>query len=81
VKDVVERPLDRDVVRDVVLDEDEVAPGQVLDVGDVARDQAVHPDHGNPPLEQVLAQVRADEARGTGHQRSRQSGSLRGAGQ
>jgi hypothetical protein len=45
VEDVVERALDRDVARDVVLDEHEIATGQVLDVRHVAGDQVVHPDH------------------------------------
>ena len=54
-KIVVERALEVDVVRDVVLDEDEVAAGQVLDVGDVAGEEVVHADHGVAAVEQVLA--------------------------
>ena len=39
-------PVEVDVVGDVVLHEHEVAAGQVLDVGEVAGEQVVHPHHG-----------------------------------
>jgi hypothetical protein len=43
---------------------DEVTPEQVVDVGDVARDEIVHAYHGPPLGQKVLAQVGADEPGG-----------------
>ena len=57
MEDEVERTLEVDVVRDVVLDEHEVAAGQVLDVGDVARDEVVHADDGVPVVEEVFGEM------------------------
>ena len=71
----VERALELDVVRDVVLHEDEVAADQVLDVGDVAGQEVVHPHHGVAAVEQVLGEVRPDEAGGAGDESSAGIGS------
>ena len=61
VEDPVDRAVDVDVVRHVVLHEHEVAAGEVLDVGDVAGEEVVHPHHGEAAVEEVLAQVRSEE--------------------
>ena len=71
MEDEVERTLEVDVVRHVVLDEHEVAARQVLDVGGVAGDEVVHPDHGVATVEEVLGKVRADEAGRPGDERAR----------
>ena len=71
VEDAVERALEVDVVRDVVLHEHEVAAGQVLDVRHVAGDQVVHADDGVAVVEQVLGEVRAEEAGGAGDESAR----------
>jgi hypothetical protein len=54
-----------------VLHEHEVAAGEVLDVGEVAGQQVVHPDHRDAVVEQVVAEVRAQEPRGAGDQCAR----------
>ena len=64
VKHPVERAVDPDVLRDVVLDQGETAPrrqaGQI-----VARPghEVVHGDDVPAPVEEVLTEVRADEPR------------------
>ena len=60
------RPLDVDVVRDVVLDEGEVAIDEVSDVRGVARQEVVDPDDLVAAIEQRLAQVRSNESRRSG---------------
>src|SRR5262249_22900360 len=69
--DQVEMPFDVDVVRDVVLDEDEVTPGEMLYVGRIARDEVVHADDGVITVEEVLAEMRSDEPGCPGHEGSR----------
>ena len=66
VQHVVHRPVDVDVVGDVVLDELEVAIVQMRDVGDVAGQQVVDADDGVAAIEQRFGEVRADEAGGSG---------------
>ena len=66
VQHVVHRPVDVDVVGDVVLDELEVAIGEVRDVGDIAGQQVVDADDGVAAIEQRFGEMRADEAGGTG---------------
>ena len=71
VQDVVERPVDVDVVRDVVLDEREaVAADEVLDVARDAGDEVVDADDFMAALEEQLAEVRAEEARAAGDERA-----------
>ena len=49
-----------------MLDEQEVAAGQVGDVGQVARQEVVDADHRVAAVEQRLGEVRADEPGGPG---------------
>ena len=67
----VDRPLDVDVVRDVVLDEEEVAVRQVRDVGGRSGQEVVDADDRVPAIEQRLGQMRSDEAGGAGDDDSR----------
>ena len=62
VEDEVERLLDRDVLDDVVVQEDEAVVAQVLDVRERARLEVVEAEHAVTALEQRLAEVRAQEA-------------------
>ena len=62
VQHEIDRPVDVDVVRDVVLDEREVAVRQVRDVGGVARQQVVDADDRVAAVEERFGQVRPDEA-------------------
>src|SRR5207253_5554881 len=57
VEDQVEGPLEVDGARDVVLHEHEVAAREVLDVGDVAGQQVVHPHHREAAVEEQLAEM------------------------
>ena len=66
VQHEVDRAVDVDVVRDVVLDEREVAVDQVRDVGGVAGQQVVDADDRVVAIEQRFGEVRADEAGGSG---------------
>ena len=61
----VDRPVDVDVVGDVVLDEHEVAAGEMGDVGEIAGQQVVDADDRTVAVEQCLGQMGADEARGS----------------
>ena len=70
VEDEVERAGQVDVVGHVVLDEHEVAAGQVLEVGPVARDEVVHADDGVPAVEEVFGEMRSDEPCPSRHQRA-----------
>ena len=72
MQDVVQRPVDVDVVRDVVLDEPEaLLPEQVRDVGRAARHEVVHARDLVPPREHELGQVRPEESGAAGDQDSR----------
>ena len=62
----VDRAVDVDVVGDVVLDEREVAVGEVRDVGGVAGQQVVDADDRVVAIEQRFGQMRSDEAGGAG---------------
>jgi hypothetical protein len=62
VQHEVDRPVDVDVVRDVVLDEREIAVREVRDVGGVAGQQVVDADHRVVAVEQRFGEVRSDEA-------------------
>ena len=63
---VVHRPVDVDVVGDVVADELEIAIAQVRDVGEVAGQQVVDADDRVAAIEQRFREVRSDEAGGAG---------------
>src|ERR1043165_9608509 len=71
---VIDRSLDVNVVRDVVLDEREaVVAEEVRDVRRAAGDEVVDADHFVAAREKELAEVRAEEAgaardQGTAHQ-------------
>ena len=60
VEHAIDRAVDVDVVRDVVPDEDEIAPAQVRDVGEIAGHQVVDADDGMP---HDRAGVRRDASR------------------
>ena len=67
MEDVVEVSRHVDELRDVVVGELEVLIGeQVLDVGEVARDEVVHPDDVTALLEEAVAQMGAEKAGGAG---------------
>ena len=66
VQHEVQGAVEVDVVGDVLLDETKVAPGEVGDVGQVARQEVVDPDDRIPFVEQRIREVGADEARGSG---------------
>src|SRR5262249_21750411 len=70
VEDEVDGLGELDVLGDVVVQELEVAP-EVLDVHERARDEVVDADHAMPALDKVLAEVRAEEARASRHDRGR----------
>ena len=55
-------PIDVDVIRDVVLDEREVAVHEMRDVRRVAREQIVDADDGITAIEECFGQVGADES-------------------
>jgi hypothetical protein len=58
---------DVDELGDVLVEEMEVgAPGEVLDVAQVARDQVVHAHHFPAFAEEAVAQVTAEEPGATG---------------
>ncbi len=61
----VDRAVHVDVVGDVVFDEHEVAPREVRDVGEIARQQVVDADDRAVAVEQFFGQVGADEAGGS----------------
>ena len=63
----VDRPVDVDVVGDVVLDEHEVAAREVRDVGEIAGQQVVDADDRAVAVEQLFGQMGADEAGGSGN--------------
>ena len=58
------RSVDVDVVRDVVLDEAEVAVREMRDVGRVACQEVVDPDHFVAAIEERLGEVGTDEPGG-----------------
>ncbi len=58
----VERLLDRDVLDDVVVQEDEPVVAKVLDVRERARLEVVEAQHAVTALEERLAEVRAEKA-------------------
>jgi hypothetical protein len=66
VEDNVDRTLDVDVVRDVVLDEGEVAVREVRDVRGAAGQEVVDADDRPPAVEQRLGEVRSDDSGGAG---------------
>ena len=69
VEDEVDRLLDLEVLGHVVVHEDEFAGPDVLDVAQRARDQVVDADHPVAPLEQVVAEMRAEEPGSSGDDR------------
>ncbi len=66
VVDEIERLVDLDVVREVVRQEDERVPTQVLDVGERPGLEIVDADDAMVAREERLAQVRAEKACPTG---------------
>ncbi len=70
VKDVVEGPVDPDLLGDVVLHELEPRVADVLEVRAVAGDEVVHPDDLVTPGEQMVHEMRADETRSAGDESS-----------
>ena len=62
MQDEVDRSVDVDVVGDVVLDEGEVAVRQMRDVGRIAGEEVVDPNHLVIAIEQRFGEMRADEA-------------------
>jgi hypothetical protein len=66
VVDDVDRLVDLEVLDHVVIEEDEVVVADVLDVPQRARQQVVDADHPVALGEQVVAEVRAQEAGSTG---------------
>ena len=68
VVDEVDRVVDEDRLRDVVWDESERVVMDVLDVRERAADEVVDADDPLAALEQVVAEVRAEEARTAGHE-------------
>src|SRR2546423_6409930 len=71
VEDDVDRLADLDVLDDVVVEEDEVAVPDVLEVRERARLEVVDADDAGAAPQQGLAKVRAEEPRAPGHDRSR----------
>jgi hypothetical protein len=61
VQHVIDRPVDVDVVGDVVLDELEVAVREVRDVGVSPGQQVVDADDRIAAVEQRFREVRSDE--------------------
>ena len=63
VEDEVDRLVDRDVLGDVVVQEEELVAAEVLEVLERRRLEVVDADHAVPLREQVVAEMRAEEAR------------------
>ena len=61
VEDEVDRPVDRDLLRDVVVQEEEVVAADVLEVLERRRLEVVDADNAVPLREQVIAEMRAEE--------------------
>ena len=74
VEDEVDRLVDPDPVDDVLVQEREPVVAQVLDVLERARLEVVDADHPVPLLEQVVAEMGAEEAGAAGHHRGRHAG-------
>ena len=69
MENVVERPRQIDVARDVVVDELEIGPGtQMRDVVEIARQQVVHGDDAMAFGEEPVAEVGAEKAGAAGDQ-------------
>ena len=68
VEDEVDRLGHLEVLHHVVVDEDKLVVTNVLDVAERARQQVVHADHAKLPREQVVTEVRAEEAGAACHQ-------------
>ena len=68
VVDEVDRVVDEDRLRDVVRDEPERVVMDVLDVRQRAADEVVDADDPLAALEEVVAEVRAEEAGSAGHE-------------
>ena len=65
VQDHVDRAIHVDVVGDVVLDEHEVAAGEMRDVREIAGQQVVDADDRAVAIEKLFGQMGADEAGGS----------------
>ena len=78
VVDEVDRLLDLDVERDVVVAEVEGLVAQVLDVRQRARLEVVDADHAVPALQQRLTEVRAEKPGPACHDRGRHGAMLPG---
>ncbi len=66
MEDRVHRPVEVDVLRDVVEDEAELpVSGEVRDVAHVARHEVVEADDVVPLGEEAVREVAAEEARGS----------------
>ena len=74
MEDEVDALVDLEVLRHVVVDEDEVVAPDVLDVRERADDEVVHADHAVTLREQVFAEVAAEEAGAAGDQGRRHGG-------
>jgi hypothetical protein len=66
MQDGVHRSLDVDVIRDVVLDEDEVPVREVRDVPRRSGQEIVDADDGIATVEERFRQMGADESGGAG---------------
>ena len=69
VVDEVERLVDEERLRDVVVDEPERVVADVLDVRERAADEVVDADDALAALEEVVAEMRAEEAGSSGDER------------
>ena len=68
VEDEVDRLVDEDRLGHVVRDEAERVVLDVLDVRERAADEVVHADDPLAALQQVVAEMRAEEAGSAGHE-------------
>src|SRR5262245_59204305 len=68
MEDEVDRLGDREVLCQVVAHEDEVVAADVLDVLERPRIEVVDAEHPVARGQQMVAEMRADEARAAGHE-------------
>jgi hypothetical protein len=77
VKDAVHRTIDRDEFRHIMTEKTERPTAvEVRDVGEVARDQVVDPDHLVPGGKQAVGEMGSQEPRSAGHDQSHQTAFL-----
>src|SRR5439155_3539432 len=79
VVDDIDRPLDLEVLGDVVVDEEELVGAEVLDVLQRGRLEVVYAEDPIALAEEEVAEVRSEEACPSGYDRGRHGARILGA--